>query len=339
MWDTPGRLLRLLSLLQLRRDWPGPELAARLEVDVRTVRRDIDRLRALGYPVSSTSGAAGGYRLEPGTDLPPLLLDDDEAVAVAVCLRTAAGGTVAGIEEAALRALAKLDRLLPTRLRGRAGALSAATVAMTGQRPVIDADDLAAIAAACRDHEVLRFDYRTNDGATSRRTVEPLRLVHTGRLWYLVAWDRDRGDWRTFRVDRIGGHPVPVDTLHAAPAAGRGRRRLRLARHRGRGLPGQGPGRRARAARRGRGPRLPQRRPARGARRPTRACCTPAPGRSPTWPTTSRRWGSTSPSRSPTSCAATSPALADRLARAAREPAGDRPQVTSVICGSGGAAG
>ena len=119
MWDTPGRLLRLLSLLQLRRDWPGPELAARLEVDIRTVRRDIDRLRALGYPVSSTPGAAGGYRLEPGTDLPPLLLDDDEAVAVAVCLRTAAGGTVAGLEEAALRALAKLDRLLPTRLRGR----------------------------------------------------------------------------------------------------------------------------------------------------------------------------------------------------------------------------
>ncbi len=217
MWDTPGRLLRLLSLLQLRRDWPGPELAARLEVDVRTVRRDIDRLRALGYPVGSTPGVAGGYRLEPGTDLPPLLLDDEEAVAVAVCLRTAAGGTVAGIEEAALRALAKLDRLLPTRLRGRAGALSAATVAMTGQRPVLDADDLATIAAACRDHEVLRFDYRTKDGSSARRTVEPLRLVHTGRLWYLVGWDRDRDDWRTYRVDRIAGRPGPVDRFVPRP--------------------------------------------------------------------------------------------------------------------------
>ena len=217
MWDTPGRLLRLLSLLQLRREWPGPELATRLEVDVRTVRRDIDRLRALGYPVSSTPGVAGGYRLEPGTELPPLLLDDDEAVAVAVCLRTAAGGTIAGVEEAALRALGKLDRLLPTRLRGRAGALSAATVAMTGQRPVLDADDLATIAAACRDLEVLRFDYRTKEGATGRRTVEPLRLVHTGRLWYLVAWDREREDWRTFRVDRIDGRPVPVDRFTPRP--------------------------------------------------------------------------------------------------------------------------
>ena len=217
MWDTPGRLLRLLSLLQLRRDWPGPELAARLEVDIRTVRRDVDRLRALGYPVRSTPGAAGGYRLEPGTDLPPLLLDDDEAVAVAVCLRTAAGGTVAGLEEAALRALTKLDRLLPTRLRGRAGALSAATVAVTGQRPVLDPDDLATIAAACRDHEILRFDYRTNRGTTTRRTVEPLRLVHTGRLWYLVAWDRDRDDWRTYRVDRIDGRPTPVDRFVPRP--------------------------------------------------------------------------------------------------------------------------
>ena len=217
MWDTPGRLLRLLSLLQLRRDWPGPELAARLEVDIRTVRRDVDRLRALGYPVGSTPGAAGGYRLEPGADLPPLLLDDDEAVAVAVCLRTAAGGTVAGIEEAALRALSKLDRLLPTRLRGRAGALSAATVAVTGQRPVLDPDDLAAIAAACRDHEVLRFDYRTKEGTDARRTVEPLRLVHTGRLWYLVGWDRDRSDWRTFRVDRIDGRPTPVDRFDPRP--------------------------------------------------------------------------------------------------------------------------
>ena len=217
MWDTPARLLRMLSLLQVRRDWTGRELADRLEVDVRTVRRDIERLRGLGYPVHSTPGAAGGYRLEPGTDLPPLLLDDEEAVAVAVGLRTAAGGTVAGIEEASLRALAKLERVLPARLRGRVGALSAATVSLTGPRPVVDAELLAALAAACRDRETLRFDYSTNDGDTARRTAEPYRLVHTGRLWYLVAWDTVRADWRTFRVDRIAGRPVPVARFEPRP--------------------------------------------------------------------------------------------------------------------------
>lgn len=213
MWDTPARLLRLLSLLQVRRDWTGRELAARLEVDVRTVRRDIERLRSLGYPVHSTPGVAGGYRLEPGTDLPPLLLDDDEAVAVAVGLRTAAGGTVVGIEEASQRALAKLERVLPARLRGRVNAVSAATIAVTGPRPVVAADDLAVIAAACRDNETLRFDYCGNNATPARRTVEPFRLVHTGRLWYLVAWDVDRRDWRTFRVDRIDGRPIPVATF------------------------------------------------------------------------------------------------------------------------------
>lgn len=217
MWDTPARLLRLLSLLQVRRDWPGPELAARLEVDVRTVRRDIDRLRSLGYPVHSTPGAGGGYRLEPGADLPPLLLDDDEAVAVAVGLRTAAGGTVAGIEEASQRALAKLERVLPARLRGRVNAVSTATVALTGWRPTVASDVLTAIATACRDHETLRFDYRRNDGATARRTVDPHRLVHTGRLWYLVGWDVARGDWRTFRVDRVDGTPVPVGRFTPRP--------------------------------------------------------------------------------------------------------------------------
>jgi predicted DNA-binding transcriptional regulator YafY len=217
MWDTSARLLRLLSLLEVRGDWSGPDLAARLEVDVRTVRRDIGRLRSLGYPVHSTPGAAGGYRLAPGADLPPLLLDDDEAVAVAVGLRTAAGGTVAGIEESSQRALAKLERVLPARLRGRVTALSAATVPLTGPRPTVDADDLSAIAGACRDHETLRFDYRGNDGRPSRRTVEPLRLVHTGRLWYLVAWDADRRDWRTFRVDRIEGRPIPVARFTPRP--------------------------------------------------------------------------------------------------------------------------
>lgn len=221
MWDTPARLLRLLSLLQVQRDWTGRELATRLEVDVRTVRRDIDRLRGLGYPVRSTPGVAGGYRLEPGAELPPLLLDDDEAVAVAVGLRTAAGGTVAGIEESSQRALAKLERVLPDRLRGRVNAVSAATVALTGPRPQVDPDDLAVIAAACRDHETLRFDYRRNDDTTARRTVEPLRLVHTGRLWYLVAWDVDRRDWRTFRVDRIAGRPIPVARFTPRPPPAR----------------------------------------------------------------------------------------------------------------------
>ena len=217
MWDTSARLLRLLSLLEVRGGWSGPELAARLEVDVRTVRRDVDRLRSLGYPVHSTSGAAGGYRLAPGADLPPLLLDDDEAVAVAVGLRPAAGNTVAGIEESSQRALAKLERVLPARLRGRVTALSAATVALTGPRPKVDADDLSVIASACRDHETLRFDYRGNDGRALRRTVEPLRLVHTGRLWYLVAWDAGRRDWRTFRVDRIEGRPIPVARFTPRP--------------------------------------------------------------------------------------------------------------------------
>jgi len=217
MWDTSARLLRLLSLLQVRTGWTGPELAERLEVDVRTVRRDIDRLRSLGYPVHSTAGVAGGYRLEPGADLPPLLLDDDEAVAVAVGLRTAAGGTIAGIEESSQRALAKLERVLPARLRGRVNALSAATVPLTGWRPVVDAEDLAVLAAACRDHETLRFDYRGNDGAAARRTVDPFRLVHTGRLWYLVAWDVDRQDWRTFRVDRLEGAAIPVGRFTPRP--------------------------------------------------------------------------------------------------------------------------
>jgi predicted DNA-binding transcriptional regulator YafY len=217
VWDTSARLLRLLSLLQVRREWSGRELADRLEVDVRTVRRDVDRLRRLGYPVDSTPGVAGGYQLAPGAELPPLLLDDEEAVAVAVGLRTATGGTVEGIDEAAQRVLAKLDRVLPARLRGRVAALSAATLPLTGPRPTVGAEALSAIATACRDHEVLRFDYRTRDGTASRRTIEPLRLVHTGRLWYLVAWDVTRGAWRTFRVDRIDGRPVPVDRFTPRP--------------------------------------------------------------------------------------------------------------------------
>jgi len=202
MRDTSARLLRLLSLLQARRDWSGAELAGRLGVTPRTVRRDVDRLRGLGYPVLATVGVAG-YRLGPGTSLPPLLLDDDEAVAVAVGLRTAAGGTVAGIEETSVRALAKLEQVLPSRLRHRVSALHAVTVPLPPGGAQVDPDTLTALAAACRDHQRLRFDYRSHDGSVTVRTTEPHKLVHTGRRWYLVAWDVERDDWRTFRVDRV----------------------------------------------------------------------------------------------------------------------------------------
>ncbi|MEV4753781.1 YafY family protein [Micromonospora sp. NPDC049559] len=205
MLETSARLLRLLSLLQARRDWPGPALAERLGVSERTVRRDVDRLRDLGYPVHATRGTDGGYRLGAGTAMPPLLLDDDEAVAVAVGLRHAAGGTVAGIEETSLRALAKLEQVLPARLRPRVGALQAYTEPVPPDRPgpVVDPAVLTVLAAACRDRERLRFDYRGHDGSATVRAVEPYRLVSWGRRWYLVAWDVDREDWRTFRVDRV----------------------------------------------------------------------------------------------------------------------------------------
>jgi predicted DNA-binding transcriptional regulator YafY len=203
MLETSARLLRLLSLFQAQRYWSGADLSGRLEVTPRTLRRDVDKLRSLGYPVSSTSGTAGGYQLGAGATLPPLLLDDDEAVAVAVGLRTAASGTVAGIEEASVRALSKLEQVLPSRLRRRVTALHAFIVPLANTGPTVDAKILSAIAGACRDCEKLRFRYRSRDGAASAREVEPHRLVHTGRRWYLVAWDRGREDWRTFRVDRI----------------------------------------------------------------------------------------------------------------------------------------
>jgi predicted DNA-binding transcriptional regulator YafY len=199
---TSARLLRLLSLLQSPRDWTGADLAERLEVDIRTVRRDIERLRGLGYPVIATAGLAG-YRLGAGAKLPPLLLDDEEAIAVAVGLRTAATGTITGIEESSLRALSKLEQVLPSRLRHRVTMLNSVTVTLPANGPAVDADVLTAIAAACRDHMRLRFDYVSYDGSGSLRTTEPHRLVHTGKRWYLLGWDLDRDDWRTFRVDRI----------------------------------------------------------------------------------------------------------------------------------------
>jgi predicted DNA-binding transcriptional regulator YafY len=203
MRDTASRLLDLLSLLQARRDWPGSELAERLEVSARTVRRDVGRLRALGYPVESLTGPAGGYRLQAGTAMPPLLLDEDEAIAIAVGLRTAARASVRGIEETSVRALVKLEQVLPTHLRRRIAALGSATVAGPMAGPLVDPQHLTTIAAACRDAECLRFHYRSRDGATSRREVEPHSLVNLGRRWYLLGWDRAREDWRTFRVDRL----------------------------------------------------------------------------------------------------------------------------------------
>ena len=224
MANTSARMLRLLSLLQTHRYWPGTELADRLDVSPRTLRRDIDRLRELGYPVHAARGVAGGYQLRAGAAVPPLLLDDDEAVAIAVGLRSAAAGSVAGpsvaapsltgasaggpsvagLEETSVRALAKVVQLLPPRLRRRVDALQAVTSpAGLGGGPSVDATALTTIALACRGEERLRFRYTTRAGEAADRLVEPHRLVSLGRRWYLVAWDVDRGDWRSFRIDRL----------------------------------------------------------------------------------------------------------------------------------------
>ncbi|WAU83167.1 YafY family protein [Streptomyces sp. Qhu-G9] len=205
MLDTSARLLRLLSLLQAPRAWPGSELAERLGVSGRTVRNDIDRLRELGYPVDATRGAVGGYRLGAGAAMPPLLLDDDEAVVVTIALRTATEGAVPGTEETALRALTKLEQVLPSRLRRRVRALHAFTVTVPADRPApsVSADVLTTLVSACRDREQLRFDYLDHAGTPTLRVVEPYRAVNWGQRWYLVAWDLAREDWRTFRIDRI----------------------------------------------------------------------------------------------------------------------------------------
>ncbi|WP_405871908.1 MULTISPECIES: helix-turn-helix transcriptional regulator [unclassified Streptomyces] len=202
--DTPARLLTLLSLLQTPREWPGGELADRLGVSRRTVRRDIDRLRELGYPVQATLGSEGGYRLVAGKAMPPLVLDDEEAVAIAVGLRAGAGHALEGVDEASVRALAKLEQVLPSRLRHRVSTLQAATTPLTsGDGASIAPETLTVMASTVAGHERLRFAYRAGDGTESRRLTEPYRLVSTGRRWYLVAYDLDRTDWRTFRVDRV----------------------------------------------------------------------------------------------------------------------------------------
>lgn len=229
MLETSARLLRLLSLLQARRDWTSPELAAKLGVTTRTIRNDINRLRDLGYPVEARPGVSGGYRLGSGGALPPLLLDDEEAVAVAVGLRTAASASIAGIEEASVRALAKLQQVLPSRLRHRVSAFESAALSLPSPGPQVDPDILTVIATACRDHELLRFGYRSHSGAASRRSAEPYRLVNDRRRWYLLAWDTDRDAWRTFRVDRMEPRtpagprftprPLPPDQEIAAQVA------------------------------------------------------------------------------------------------------------------------
>ncbi|MFB6983771.1 helix-turn-helix transcriptional regulator [Streptomyces scopuliridis] len=232
MLETSARLLRLLSLLQAHREWSGADLADRLGVTPRTVRRDVDRLRELGYPVNASPGTGGGYQLGAGAELPPLLLDDEEAVAVAVGLRTAAGNGIEGMGEISVRALAKLEQVLPGRLRRRVGALNSFTVPMLrGPRgSMVDPGVLTELANACRDSERLRFAYRDHEDSVTRRTVEPHRLVCTERRWYLVAWDLDRADWRTFRVDRITPapphgprftpRPPPADDLAAYVSRG-----------------------------------------------------------------------------------------------------------------------
>ena len=211
MIQTSARLLRLLTLLQMRKDWSGAALAERMDVDVRTVRRDIDRLRELGYRIDASSGVGGGYRLGAGPNLPPVLLSDDEAVAVAVALR-AASGSVAGLEDASSSLLAKLDQLLPARLQPRVRALETVMQSLPTGAILADIETLAVVAGACRDRCRLLLDYRDRQGRHSQRHVEPLQLVHTGRRWYLVAWDLNREDWRTFRMDRIE-QPRPDGSL------------------------------------------------------------------------------------------------------------------------------
>lgn len=203
MLETSARLLRLLGLLQTHRDWSGGDLAERLNVSPRTVRRDVEKLRLLGYPINATGGVGGGYQLAAGASLPPLLLDDDEAVAVAVGLRTAATGAITGIAETSVRALAKLDQMLPSRLRYQVNTLSSAVVTLPMLGPTVDPSTLTAIASAVRDHQRLRLDYVSYDGSQTVRDVEPYRLVDSGRRWYLFAWDTTRSDWRTFRADRL----------------------------------------------------------------------------------------------------------------------------------------
>ncbi len=219
MSETTSRVLQLLGLLQSRRVWSGVELSERLGVTGRSVRRDIERLRDLGYPVQAGKGHGGGYQLGAGAALPPLLLDPDEAVAMAVCLRLAAGGSVAGIGESALRALSKLDQVMPARLRSQVAAVHDATVTLTpnANNPV-DPEVLMTLARASRDREHVDTGYTDLHGNATQRRLEPYQLVTTGRRWYLLAYDRDREDWRSLRLDRMANVVARGTTFTARDA-------------------------------------------------------------------------------------------------------------------------
>ena len=215
MLETSARLLQLLSLLQLRREWTGSALAERLAITERTVRRDIGKLRSLGYPISASPGIAGGYQLGAGAQLPPLLLDDEEALAVALGLSAVATGPVTGIGEASVRALAKLEQVLPGRLRPKFSALRQSVSTLAGPPGGVDPEILTAFSSGISERRVVAFRYTAADGGSARRLVEPYRLVSTGRRWYAVAWDLERADWRTFRVDRC--HSVPSQRERFTP--------------------------------------------------------------------------------------------------------------------------
>lgn len=217
MSDTTSRALSLLNLLQTHRHWPGSELADRLGVTERTVRRDVERLRELGYPVEATPGVGGGYRLGSGGRMPPLLLEEDEVVAVTVALRVGAQG-ISAIGEPAVRALTKLDQVMPPRLRGEVAALADATALLPGATDDVDTGVLVVLAHAVRDHVRVRFGYTGRSGEVSDRDVEPYRLVATGRRWYLLAWDGRREDWRTFRLDRMSGVRASTFRFRPRPA-------------------------------------------------------------------------------------------------------------------------
>jgi len=220
MLDTSARLLRLLALLQARRYWPGPELAARLDVTGRTLRRDVERLRSLGYPVQSSTGVAGGYSLGAGASLPPLLLEDDEGLAVILGLRLAAAGATTGMADASLRALAKLEQVMPHRLRKRLRGLHKAFAPLDMGSPAVDLERLSALAGARRDQVCIEFGYEGQDGRRSQRMVEPHALVSAGARWYLLGWDRDRSDWRTFRIDRMVGRITSGERFVPRPIPG-----------------------------------------------------------------------------------------------------------------------